>query len=116
MNAAFSSTSKKEIVMAELLYGPTLWSRIRAQAAAVGQRRAAVAYVGQRADELISFKAGDIVVIDGSRNALRSGSTNPDTIAKWLKQALTCTPMRARSCSRAAAGCRSSGSSSRRKP
>jgi hypothetical protein len=71
--------------MTELLYGPTLWSRIRAQAAAVSSRKAAVAYVGQHADELISFKAGDTVVIDGSRNALRSGATNPDTIATWLK-------------------------------
>jgi hypothetical protein len=37
--------------MTESLYGPTLWSRIPEQAAAVGSRKAAVAYVRQRADE-----------------------------------------------------------------
>jgi hypothetical protein len=90
----FMSASTVEVIrlsldrgarMGELLYGPALWSRIREKAAAVNSRKAAVAYVGKNADELIAFSSGDTVVVDGSDNALRAGSTNPETLSRWYK-------------------------------
>jgi hypothetical protein len=71
--------------MGELLWGPALWSKIRSQSAAVSRRKAALAYVGADAEQLLRFADGDLVVIDGSKAALRGGATNPYTVEKWIR-------------------------------
>lgn len=47
---------------------------------------AAVAYVGDGADHLLPLKAGDTVVVNGSRNALASGATSARILREWYEQ------------------------------
>lgn len=56
-----------------------LWKEIKAIAVAAKRRRAAVAYVTQ---DLIGFKTGDVLVLDATERAIRSGETD----AKLLRR------------------------------
>jgi len=49
------------------------------------RKRAAVAYVNTGARELLPLRAGDILVVDMSLNAVRQGLTNPWEVAKFVK-------------------------------
>lgn len=46
---------------------------------------AAVAYVGEGAAGLIPVKAGDTVVVNGSRNALTTGATSVRVLRSWAE-------------------------------
>ncbi|MEV6523170.1 phospholipase D family protein [Longispora sp. NPDC051575] len=46
--------------------------------------RAAIAYVGGAAYDLLSLNAGDLIIVDGSDRVVSSGSVDPVVIAKWL--------------------------------
>lgn len=46
---------------------------------------AAVAYVGEGAAELVPVKAGDTVVVNGSRNAVASGATSARVLRTWFE-------------------------------
>jgi hypothetical protein len=56
-----------------------LWKEIKAIAVAAKRRRVAVAYVTQ---DLIGFKKGDVLVLDATERAIRSGETD----AKLLRR------------------------------
>jgi hypothetical protein len=52
----------------------------------VGKRiTAAVAYVGNGAADLLPLKAGDVVVVNGSRNALANGATSARLLRTWYE-------------------------------
>ena len=50
---------------------------------------AAIAYVGDGAAELLPLRAGDTVVVNGSRNALASGATSARLLRAWYEQDVT---------------------------
>ncbi len=45
-----------------------------------------MAYLGRAAAELLPAQSGDLIVVDASRRALESGTTNPHAIEQWLGQ------------------------------
>ncbi|MEU8298937.1 hypothetical protein AB0C04_16835 [Micromonospora sp. NPDC048909] len=54
---------------------------------AEGRRiRAAVAYAGDGAADLLPVKEGDLIVVNGSRNALASGATSARLLRSWYEQ------------------------------
>lgn len=69
----------------ELVTG-RVWSAIHAAAdRARGRKLAAVAYIGPDGADLLSdFGAGDLLVCNMGKSALRSGSTHPDAIEKLI--------------------------------
>ncbi|PZG12557.1 hypothetical protein C1I95_25565 [Micromonospora craterilacus] len=48
--------------------------------------KAAVAYAGDGAAELLPVKAGDLIVVNGSGNALASGATSARLLRAWYEQ------------------------------
>ncbi|MEV4656826.1 phospholipase D-like domain-containing protein [Micromonospora sp. NPDC049301] len=48
--------------------------------------RAAVAYAGDGATDLLPVKAGDLIVVNGSRNAIASGATSARLLRSWYEQ------------------------------
>ncbi|WP_422741627.1 phospholipase D-like domain-containing protein [Micromonospora sp. WMMD754] len=48
--------------------------------------KAAVAYAGDGAADLLPAKAGDLIVVNGSRNALASGATSARLLRQWYEQ------------------------------
>lgn len=63
---------------------PTLWQRCGDLAAQASSVRAAIAYVGRGAPDLLPLGEGDVIVVDASVPSLKAGSTSPDAIAVWL--------------------------------
>ena len=47
---------------------------------------AAVAYVGDVAADLLRLKDGDLVVVNGSRNALANGATSAQVLRDWYER------------------------------
>jgi hypothetical protein len=62
-----------------------VWDRIGDHLAAATTKRAAIAYVGRSAPEILPLGDGDRLIVDGSDAALRAGSTHPDALAAWLR-------------------------------
>jgi hypothetical protein len=50
-----------------------------------GPIRAAVAYVGRDAPEALPLGTGDVIVINGSDNAVAAGATDPRAVQRWLE-------------------------------
>lgn len=48
--------------------------------------RGAVAYAGARGNDLLPVKAGDLIVVNGSRNAIASGATSVRLLRNWYEQ------------------------------
>lgn len=67
-----------------LIAGTHVWDELHTLVSAAAHRRAAIAYAGRHAAELMPLSSGDIVVIDGSDDALKAGSTHPKAVAAWL--------------------------------
>nr|WP_255511148.1 phospholipase D-like domain-containing protein [Micromonospora sp. WP24] len=44
-----------------------------------------MAYVGREAPSILTLQDGDVVVINGSDNAVASGATDPRAVEQWLK-------------------------------
>lgn len=63
-----------------------VWARIEAASReASGPKFAAIAYIGaEGAERLAAFKRGDILVCNASREALRSGATNPEALTSLI--------------------------------
>ncbi|MEH0936768.1 phospholipase D-like domain-containing protein [Micromonospora psammae] len=70
----------------ELLTGPAVLAAV-ADLVKPGRRRArvAVAYVGREAPSILTLQDGDVIVINGSDNAVASGATDPRAVEQWLK-------------------------------
>ncbi len=69
----------------ELLYGPRLWDHLTDVAKKAGPRRAAIAFVGEAAPELLKkFGPRDILVVNAGDHALAAGATSPAALAAFL--------------------------------
>ncbi len=62
-----------------------VWGHISKRAKENKNRFVAVAYLGKNASNYLPLGAGDVLVIDASENCIRSGSTNPLEIEKYIK-------------------------------
>jgi hypothetical protein len=62
-----------------------LWPTITARVKAAKHNFAAVAYLGKGAKRLLPLHRNDVLVVDMSPGAVKSGQTNPAEIEKYLK-------------------------------
>jgi hypothetical protein len=62
-----------------------LWEKITSLASNAKRKYVAVAYLGVGASDLLPLGAGDLLIVDMSLSAVRSGQTNPYEIGKYLK-------------------------------
>jgi hypothetical protein len=44
----------------------------------------AISYIGRSAPEILRLKPGDVIVVNGSDNAVKAGATHPGAVATWL--------------------------------
>jgi len=51
-----------------------------------GRVVAAVAYIGKSGDEILPLKKGDVLVCDASERSVKSGSTDPTTLKRFLSR------------------------------
>ena len=65
-------------------HGPDPWPHIARAARTAGPRYAAIAYLGESAPDLLPLTSRDTLVVNASRNALRSHATSPDALQKFL--------------------------------
>ena len=68
------------------LFNETLWSELSDRVPNAKTVRAAVAYLGKGASTLLSLKKGDKLVVDMSLRAVRSGTTDPREVRKFLRR------------------------------
>jgi len=71
--------------MATTFLHSKLWDKISALASTAKHRWVAVAYLGTGASELLPLGVGDVLVVDMSLAAIRSGQTNPYEIEKYIR-------------------------------
>jgi hypothetical protein len=71
--------------MATLL-SESIWDICTALAGSASSTRAAIAYVGRDGAAMMPLRPGDTIVVDGSRRALRAGSSNPSAIETWVRR------------------------------
>lgn len=70
----------------EFLTGPDVLAAV-AELAAADRRpplQAAVAYVGHNAPRILPLRPGDVIVLNGSDQAVASGATDPRAVEEWL--------------------------------
>jgi hypothetical protein len=65
-----------------------IWDKITFLAKRAKHRFIAVAYLGKGASDLLPLNRGDVLVVDMSLSAMRSGQTNPFEIGKYLKRGM----------------------------
>lgn len=70
--------------MATTFHGPDPWSHITRAIGTRGARYAAIAYLGHDAPELLPLRAGDLLVVNASRAAIRAHATSPVVLAHYL--------------------------------
>ena len=63
--------------------GPSPWVKIKSACAAASRRRAALAYV---TSEIVKFESGDILVVDASFVAIKTGQTNAALLLRLHKR------------------------------
>lgn len=69
------------------LYGNRhVWERLTATVESGSRTDAAIAYVGRTGAQLLPFRAGDSIIIDGSDQSLKNGTVHPDAVATWLSR------------------------------
>ncbi|WP_182263435.1 phospholipase D family protein [Rhodococcus sp. UFZ-B548] len=70
--------------MGTTFHGPNPWPHITRAIRTRGPRRAAIAYLGQDSPELLPLRAGDILVVNASKAAIRAHATSPAALAHYL--------------------------------
>ena len=70
--------------MGTTFHGPSPWSHITRAIGTRGARCAAIAYVGQDAPNLLPLRAGDVLVVNASKAAVRAHATSPAALAYYL--------------------------------
>lgn len=70
--------------MGTTLYAPRPWPHITAALRGPGPLRVAVAYLDHTAPELLSLRAGDQLIVNAARPAVRAHATSPTTLARFL--------------------------------
>jgi hypothetical protein len=68
------------------LFNESLWAELAERIPKAKSVRAAVAYLGSNASELLPLKEGDQLVVDMSLRAVRSGTTDPREVEKFLER------------------------------
>lgn len=68
------------------LFNQTFWEELAARVPEAKRVRAAVAYLGSGASNLLPLRQGDKLVVDMSLRAVRSGTTDPREVRKYLRR------------------------------
>ncbi len=63
--------------MGTTLYAPHPWPHITAALRGPGPRRVAIAYLDHTAPELLPLRAGDQLIVNAARPAVRAHATSP---------------------------------------
>lgn len=69
--------------MTRFLYGKLLWNAIAVRSEKAHRTKAAIAYVTR--SQPLSFKAGDVLIVDASEGAIASGQTSGAVLSTLLK-------------------------------
>ncbi|WP_037085411.1 phospholipase D family protein [Prescottella equi] len=67
-------------------HGPDPWPHITSTAKTASPRYVAIAYLGESAPDLLPLTSRDTLVVNASRNALRSHATSPDALQAFLER------------------------------
>ncbi len=70
--------------MGTTFHGPNPWPHITRAICTRGTRLAAIAYLGLEAPELLPLRAGDVLIVNASKAALRAHATSPAILAYYL--------------------------------
>ncbi|MGY4783915.1 phospholipase D family protein [Rhodococcus opacus] len=71
--------------MGTTFHGPSPWPHITRAIRVRGPRHAAVAYLGEDAPALLPLRAGDLLVVNASRAAVRAHVTSPIALAYYVE-------------------------------
>ncbi|MFD6062712.1 phospholipase D-like domain-containing protein [Rhodococcus wratislaviensis] len=70
--------------MGTTFHGPSPWPHITRAIRTRGPRHAAIAHLGQDAPTLLPLRAGDVLVVNASRAAVRAHATSPIALAYYV--------------------------------
>ena len=70
--------------MGTTLHVPHPWPHITAALRGPGPRRVAIAYLDTTAPELLPLRAGDQLIVNAARPAVRAHATSPTALARFL--------------------------------
>ncbi|MFF0818671.1 phosphatidylserine/phosphatidylglycerophosphate/cardiolipin synthase family protein [Rhodococcus sp. NPDC003318] len=70
--------------MGTTFHGPSPWPHITAALRGPGPRYAAIAYLGTGAPDLLPLAAGDVLVVNAGRAAIRAHATAPSALAHFV--------------------------------
>ncbi|MFD9664375.1 phosphatidylserine/phosphatidylglycerophosphate/cardiolipin synthase family protein [Rhodococcus sp. NPDC059968] len=72
--------------MGTTFHGPSPWPHITRAIRTRGARYAAIGYLGQDAPELLPLRAGDLLVVNASKAAVRAHATSPAALAYYVNK------------------------------
>ncbi|WP_213571362.1 phospholipase D family protein [Rhodococcus sp. USK13] len=72
--------------MGTTFHGPSPWPHITRAIRTRGARYAAIGYLGQDAPKLLPLRAGDLLVVNASKAAIRAHATSPAALAYYLNK------------------------------
>jgi hypothetical protein len=64
----------------------SLWPKIVSLAKQSSRRQIVVAYLGKGASKILPLRRGDVLVVDLSEQAVKTGQTDPNEVEKYLKK------------------------------
>lgn len=70
--------------MTTSLSSGSVWTELTRACKTRGSRRAAVAFLGADAPELLPLRKGDVLVVNASDSALLAGATNPEALSAFV--------------------------------
>ena len=70
--------------MGTTFHGPNPWPHITRAIRTRGARCAAIAYLGHDGPELLPLRAGDVLIVNASKAAIRAHATSPAVLAYYL--------------------------------
>jgi hypothetical protein len=72
--------------MGTTFHGPSPWPHITRAIRTRGARYAAIGYLGQDAPELLPLRAGDLLVVNASKAAIRAHATSPAALTYYVER------------------------------
>ncbi|MGH8920946.1 MAG: phospholipase D family protein, partial [Actinomycetes bacterium] len=72
--------------MGTTFHAPSPWPHITRAIRTRGARHAAIGYLGQDAPDLLPLRAGDVLVVNASRAAVKAHATSPAALAHYLNK------------------------------
>lgn len=85
--------------MGTTFHGPSPWPHITRAIRTRGARYAAIGYLGQDAPDLLPLRAGDVLVVNASRAAVKAHATSPAALTHYLNngvRVLSCPTLHAK--------------------